>query len=288
MRSEPNSLDSRDCLTPNFRVRGALVTSIFLSALCIMLVLLLTLPGVLRKRQVLARLRAEPPVMLWVWERPTDLSDIDPRSTGAAVLISTLTLRGSEILNRGRLQPFAIPDSAYRLAVIRIELDEIEPPVLSVVQRDALAGRILQAFGKVKANGLQIDFDAKLRERDFYRGLLEVLRARLQPALPLSMTALSSWCLDDVWIRNLPVDEVVPMFFSMGAGAKEGKQRLIAGRISSIPQRLSMGFSVAESALFERASKVSKSVFLFSSEGWGNSSSRSAIRRLKRRMKSQL
>lgn len=286
MRSERNSSGDRECIPPNFRERFACVSSIFLSVMCIMSVLVLSLPGVLKQRQVRFRLGAEPPVMVWVWERATDLSGIDPQSTGAAVLISTLTLKGRDIINRGRLQPYVIPDRAYRLAVIRIELDQSDPPVLSVVQRDALSARILLAFAKVKANGLQIDFDAKLRERDFYMGLLQVLRAKLNPAVPLSMTALSSWCLDDVWIRNLPVDEVVPMFFSMGAGTEEGKKRLLTGKISKIPQRLSMGFSVADRELFERASKLSKNVFLFSSQGWGNSSSRIALKSLTLRMKS--
>jgi hypothetical protein len=34
--------------------------------------------------------------------------------------------------------------------------------------------------------------------------------------MPLSMTALVSWCGDGSWLASLPVDEAVPMFFRMG------------------------------------------------------------------------
>jgi hypothetical protein len=36
--------------------------------------------------------------------------------------------------------------------------------------------------------------------------------------MPLSITALASWCESDNWIANLPVTEAVPMLFRMGAG----------------------------------------------------------------------
>jgi hypothetical protein len=37
--------------------------------------------------------------------------------------------------------------------------------------------------------------------------------------MPLSMTALASWCLDDNWLDELPIDEAVPMLFRMGPAA---------------------------------------------------------------------
>jgi hypothetical protein len=63
---------------------------------------------------------------------------------------------------------------------------------------------------------VQVDFDARVSERAFYRGLLERLHEELSRDVRLSITALASWCLDDPWIRDLPVDEAVPMLFRMG------------------------------------------------------------------------
>jgi hypothetical protein len=64
---------------------------------------------------------------------------------------------------------------------------------------------------------LQVDFDAVESERPFYRALLEEVRRRLPPQLPLSITALASWCQSDSWISGLPVAEAVPMLFRMGS-----------------------------------------------------------------------
>jgi len=34
--------------------------------------------------------------------------------------------------------------------------------------------------------------------------------------MPLSITALASWCAGDPWITGLPIDEAVPMLFRLG------------------------------------------------------------------------
>jgi hypothetical protein len=38
----------------------------------------------------------------------------------------------------------------------------------------------------------------------------------LPSGLPLSITALASWCMQDDWLGDLPIDEAVPMLFRMG------------------------------------------------------------------------
>ena len=62
---------------------------------------------------------------------------------------------------------------------------------------------------------LQVDFDATRSQRAFYADVLADLRRRMPPNLPLSITALASWCSYDDWIAGLPVDEAVPMLFRM-------------------------------------------------------------------------
>ena len=75
-----------------------------------------------------------------------------------------------------------------------------------------------------------MDFEALVSQRPFYRALLTELRQRLGPTYPLSITALSSWCISDPWLRGLPVDEVVPMFYRLGPQSKLLRQRLAEGR----------------------------------------------------------
>jgi len=38
--------------------------------------------------------------------------------------------------------------------------------------------------------------------------------------VPLTITALESWCEQDGWIRDLPVADATPMLFRMGPGER--------------------------------------------------------------------
>ena len=78
---------------------------------------------------------------------------------------------------------------------------------------------------------IQIDFDAVTSERNFYRQLLEDLRQQLPDNVPLSITALASFCIGDPWIKDLPVDEAVPMMFRMGTDNESIRGMLAKGRI---------------------------------------------------------
>ena len=44
--------------------------------------------------------------------------------------------------------------------------------------------------------------------------------------MPLSITALASWCAGDNWLSDLPVDEAVPMLFRMGVDHNQFVSRL--------------------------------------------------------------
>jgi hypothetical protein len=79
---------------------------------------------------------------------------------------------------------------------------------------------VLQLTRLAGVSSFQIDFDARVSEREFYRRLLIDLRRQLPPSFGLSITALASWCTYDAWISGLPVDEAVPMLFRMGRDDK--------------------------------------------------------------------
>jgi hypothetical protein len=80
-----------------------------------------------------------------------------------------------------------------------------------------------------------------------YRALLLEIRQRLGLEVPISITALASWCFDDNWISTLPVDEAVPMLFRMGAGTPDVVGRLTTGRDFHAPVcQGSLGISTDE------------------------------------------
>jgi hypothetical protein len=102
------------------------------------------------------------------------------------------------------------------IAVVRIEAQAGNADLSEPSLPKKLAGIITDSWPDRRPSALQIDFDARQTQRAFYAALLQELRRRLPPDMPLSVTALASWCAFDDWIGKLPIDEAVPMFFRMG------------------------------------------------------------------------
>jgi hypothetical protein len=158
-----------------------------------------------------------PRIMIWAWERPEKLDFIDPRETGVAFLASTVRIRGSLVTVHPRMQPLVVAPGTALMAVVRIE-STIDSKTDSLTRtRVEVEHAILDATELRGVRALQLDFDARASERDFYRALLRDLRRVLPSSMPLSITALASWCQYDDWISDLPVAEAVPMLFRMGA-----------------------------------------------------------------------
>ena len=180
-----------------------------------------------------ARISKLPSKILWAWERPEKLDYLDPQKTGIAFLAKTVYLRADRIVSRPRLQPLAVPQGAQVIAVARVESDRSQPPALSNQQVNDVAVEISELASLPNVVMVQVDFDATLTERAFYRSLLTELRARLPQSTLLSITALASWCKGDNWLDDLPVDEAVPMLFRMGVERKQFLSQLATGETFS-------------------------------------------------------
>jgi len=154
-----------------------------------------------------------PRVMLWAWERPERLMFLDSTAAGVAFLARTVSWSDTGIVSQPRYQPLEVPPGTAMMAVIRMESHSARFP-----DPDALAAQIVEVAALPRVKAIQIDFDARRSERDWYAALLGRVRQRLPPSVLLSMTALASWCLGDPWIRGLPVNDAVPMLFRRGAG----------------------------------------------------------------------
>src|SRR5216684_6746184 len=95
--------------------------------------------SVMNNRKTTAtRLERMPRVMLWAWERPTDLRFINTKETGVAFLARTIRLHSAEVEVRPRLQPLDLAEATRVIAVVRIETDAVRKPELSAPQRDRL------------------------------------------------------------------------------------------------------------------------------------------------------
>ena len=159
--------------------------------------------------------------MLWAWETPENLTALDSRKAGVAFLSREILL-GQRIQIRPRMQPLHIAANTWLMAVVRIETapDFISSPALTT----KIARDIIAAAEDPTVRGLQIDFDALASQRDFYAVIIRQVHAQLPANFPLSITALTSWCGPQSWLKNLPsgalpIQEAVPMFFRMGGPA---------------------------------------------------------------------
>lgn len=182
-----------------------------LRALVLLLpVFLLTPTRISSGARVFARL---PQVTLWAWQVPERLDFIDPQQVGVAYLDQTIFV-AAQVKSEPRFQPMQVSTGTQVIAVARIEMaasalqtEEIQAEVVKALLRSAMRPGVA---------ALQIDFDALKSQRPFYRHVLEEVRRGMPAEMPLSITALASWCAFDDWIKDLPVNEAVPMMFRMG------------------------------------------------------------------------
>ncbi len=210
-----------------------------------------------------------PPVILWAWERPEDLTFLDPERYGVAFLAQTLVLNGDEVAFRPRRQPLKVLPATKLIAVTRIESNKTtgNRVALTESQIEKLVSLILQTQQLDNVTAVQIDFDATKSERTFYTRLLEQLRQKLPGHVPLSMTALASFCVGDRWLDGLPVDEVVPMIFRMGRDNEKIRSLLAAGKDFQEPLcRASYGVALDEpvTVKFEQPRRL----YVFNDKPW--------------------
>jgi len=227
-----------------------------------------------------SRMSAFPKLFLWAWEREERLEFINPREVGVAFLAETIYLSNDRIVERPRLQPLKVPNGTTLIAVVRIESEREAQAALTDRQRGLIVEALNRIARQQKVAALQIDFDATMSERDFYRKLLQDTRRRLPESMPLSMTALASWCIFDDWISDLPVDEAVPMFFQMGLDEERVKNYFKAGgEIRPKLCRASVGVSTDEMTASLLSLSSSGRIYIFNSQPWTEASVHSVLER---------
>jgi Protein of unknown function (DUF3142) len=254
-------------LADNKNLRGLLFLALMI-ALVIGLRLKQTSPRVFSVTETVeakSALQALPATMLWAWERPERLDFIDTTKIGVAFLAKTIQLSEGEVTTRPRLQPLVLAKDTKVVAVIRIESDRRDKSALAEAQLDRITREVVQTSQLPDVLAIQIDFDAKVSQRDFYRQLLLQVRKHLPPTMPLSITALASWCAADNWLEDLPIDEAVPMLFRMGIDSRQFRSRLSAGEdLFTRPCNTAAGVSTDELI----TTPNQKRLYVFSPKPW--------------------
>jgi len=222
-----------------------------------------------------------PRIVLWAWERPEDLKSIDANRFAVAFLAQTLILKGEDVTFNPRQQPLDVSPETKLIAVTRIESQKQtgQPVSLTEPQKQRAIALILRTRELRNVSAIQIDFDAARSEREFYRGLLRDLRAKLPDNVPLTMTALASFCVGDRWLDDLPVDEAVPMIFRMGADDRTIKNLLATGEDFREPLcQSSYGIAIDEPLEFKF--KRGRRIYIFDNHSWTAGDIEAAIARV--------
>lgn len=206
-----------------------------------------------------------PRLVLWAWERPERLEFLNPRSAGVAFLARSVSWREGQIASQPRYQPLRVPPGTALMAVVRLDSYGTLPAT------EAARAEILKAASIEGVRALQVDFDAKRSEREWYIQLLRELRGELKASMPLSITALASWCDRDNWLDALPISEAVPMLFRMGPGEPKETRRF-----RSVVCRDSFGISTDE---LPADLPHGRRLFVFHPRGWDENSYREMVRR---------
>jgi hypothetical protein len=207
--------------------------------------------------------------MLWAWERPEDLRFADPSQFSVAFLAQTLELKENEVVFIPRRQPLEVMPGTRLIAVTRIETTRApaKQATLSVEQIRRVVERIKTTVQLPNVSELQIDFDATSSEREFYKGLLKELRETIPANAPISITALASWCMNDRWINDLPIDDAIPMLFDIGPEERTVREFLVSGNDWQEPKcRSSYGLSVNTPKI--EGLKKGRKVYFFKSSAW--------------------
>jgi hypothetical protein len=222
--------------------------------------------------------------MFWCWEKHTDVSGLG-REAGVAILAATVSISGERILATPRLQPLRIDGATPVLPVVRVQTSAT---TASFLERhvDEIASLIVRHAAHLRPGLLQIDFDARLDERPFYHRLIAAIRRQVGSDCFISMTALASWCAGDCWEGELDVDEIVPMFFSMGNGGEEALHRVERSRsLSPSAANIALGVCETQIDFGRRLARLGlvrgRRVYLFNTHEWSLCNENSCMREVR-------
>ena len=160
-----------------------------------------------------------PRLMLWAWERPTDLRGLDA-GVGVAFLSQTLIVRNDAVERRAAPQPVArLAAHAARGGDARSRATMRAPRRCPARPSPAWPRRLPARWrcrGSAACRSISTRPNPSAPSIARWCGRCD---RRSGPDVPLSITALASWCAQDRWMEGLPVDETVPMLFRMGPDA---------------------------------------------------------------------
>jgi hypothetical protein len=152
-------------------------------------------------------------IILWSWQCKNDFRFLDQTLINSiAPLVATFFINKKGYHVEAQKNAIILPKKKLKIiAVFRFEITSI-PDVCHI---QSIVKTIVSLTKPDQE--IQIDFDAKVSQRVFYKAFLDELYKERKN---LSITALASWCFkrkSNEWIESLPIRYAVPMLYNLGA-----------------------------------------------------------------------
>jgi hypothetical protein len=198
---------------------------------------------------------------------------LDKNEFEFALLSKTFEFDESHVKVIPRHSSVLVGEYASVVPVVRLESIWASQRFNTKVTHELIDNICAEAEHYPRAMKIQIDFDAKMSERNWYRNLLKAIRNRLPVEWSLSITAIASWCYEKEWLESLPADEIVPMFFRMGRDSSHIRHELHNVLLSLEDDRkYCPGISLDEPL---RISRCAQRLYVFNPKPWDKESSTS-------------
>jgi hypothetical protein len=229
--------------------------------------------GVFPKSSIGSLPASFPDVVLWAWESKQDLRFLPPRTVGIAFLERTVWLHPQGVRSLPRTQPVLYTPGTPMIATVRLEVDHVGGVGLPPAHDAAIAAA--EAARMPGLSALQIDFDARLSERVWYLEFLREIRRIVSKSLPITITALESWCEEGrSWLDRAPLSDATPMLFRMGVEENRAPQKFPVAACNA-----SVGISTDE--MPERIPRMANRVYIFHPGPWTEPAYESAMDRVR-------
>lgn len=202
-------------------------------------------------------------IILWAWDRYEDLGFLENMAAGRRLSVAFYAGK----IELAKTPPRLIPRQRKLIAAKNtpmIPVLHVAPArgdVYSELHASAIVNGLAQILQTYPGSAIQLDFEVFASQRNFYRTLIGKIRKKI-PGVRLSVTALASWCTGDTWLKGLPIDEVVPMYFDASHRAGEAEHPTSG----IVPEcRAAAGL-----ATYEKYAAIPKATryYLFSNRAW--------------------
>lgn len=156
-------------------------------------------------------------IYVWAWERPEDLRFLGKYKNNIVIVYYA----GDVVIKKGgmeitpRRNKLLLPQDVSTIPLIRIDNFD-KANILDSRRLEDIKKFIVQVCSITGILGCQIDFDALTSEYPFYTKLISEVKKEIPPNIPLSITALVSWCDKYSWLDKTEIDFAVPMFYRLG------------------------------------------------------------------------